>query len=146
MPIEVYIEQPPIRRLIDRWSRSAWYLSALCLAVFSVVYPDAEITAVPHGTVWDFIIAVILGVSSAVGVYATMRGRRMIELGVSSFVAAGLIPFCVGAIVDHDMAMAAATAIAICATVARGNTLRTAVLRATTVKEMVNYTNGDHAS
>ena len=146
MPIEVYIEQPPIRRLIDRGARSAWYLSALFLAVSSVIYPDAEVTAVPHGTMWDFIIAAILGLSAAIGVYATLRGQHMIELGVSSFVAAGLIPFCAGAIVDHDIGMAAATAIAICATVARGNTLRTAVLRATTVKEMVDYTNGDHTS
>lgn len=146
MPIEVYIEQPPIRRVIDRASRSAWYLSALLLAMVSVIYPDAAVTAVPHGTVLDFIIATILGVSSAIGAYATMRGKRMIELGVSSFVAAGLIPFCAGAIVDHDIAMAAATAISICATVARGNTLRTAVLRAATVKEMVHYANGDHAS
>ena len=135
---EVYIEEPPLRKRLDRLTRWAMYISTAMWAVLSVLIPESSISSIPHGPMWDSIIAFVLGMSSIVAAMAVLHGKRIVELAASPFVTAGLLPFLFGAVLDDDWALVCAVGSLIFANLARGNALRTAVRRATTIKEMVD--------
>ena len=136
--LEVYIEEPPLRKRLDRLARCAMYAATAMWAVIAIMFPVANITAIHHGPGCDMLISLLLGLSSAVAALAALHGKRIIELAASPFVTVGILPFFLGALIDNDWALACATGSLIFANLARGNTLRTAVRRATTIKELTD--------